>query len=439
MKISLLNNKLVDTLIANKANLLAKVKTTGLYLLVPIINFSFSVFTSPIFAKYLTVEEFGYFGYYNTLSGYLLVFYSLSFQTYYMSVYFRESESERKSTLVSLILFTMAWNLLFFPIAYAGLYLYFKYSHSITPFYPYALLLLSGTVLGIAKGFVQVNFRMEQKPVLFLIWVSGFRVASILVSLYFVIGPQMHLMGRLIGILLVEVFFFVVTLYLTCKNQKIRIDMAVMRVALKKIAPLLPASLLFITIFSFDNIALERMNQPKQLGLYNIGKNISQFLYTALYPFFQAFEPDIYKHATLKDHKSLKRIGFLIFGITALALVSFWLVSPYLIQYLTAGKYTAALKYSNVLAISYCLNIFFAYFDAVIMAWQETKVHLYINIVVATLSIIIYTIASKYFSAMGIAVACDINWALLLILQLLFVYSKLKAHRRERERALQAL
>ena len=431
MNLSRLNHILADLLIANKANLLAKVKTTGLYLLVPIINFAFSVFTSPIFAKYLTVEEFGYFGYYNTLSSFLLVFYSLSFQTYYMSVYFRETEGERKETLVSLIMFTMMWNLLFFPISYVALYLYFKYSHSIVPFYPFVLLLFSGTVLGIAKGFVQINFRMEQKPVLFLIWVSGFRVASILVSLYFVVIPKMALPGRLLGILLVEVFFFVITLYLTCKKQKIRIDKKVLRVAIKKISPLLPASLLFMTIFSFDNIALERMHQPKEMGLYNIGKNIAQFLFTALYPFFQAFEPDIYKHAVQKDHKSLKRIGFLIFGITAFSLLSFWLISPYLIRYLTAGKYIASLKYSNMLAISYCLNVFFAYFDAVIMAWQETKVHLYINMVVATVSVVIYTVASKYFSAMGIAVACNINWALLLLLQLLFIYSRLRLHRKE--------
>ncbi len=438
MKILPLYNKLTDMVAANKANLLAKVKTTGLYLLVPLINVVASFLTSPIFARYLTVEEFGYFGYYNTVSSYLLIIYNLSFQTYYMSVYFRESESERKATLVSLIMFTMAWNLLFFPISLGALYLYFKFSHSITPLYPFALLLLGGTVLGIPKGFIQVNFRMEQKPVLFLIWVSGFRVASILVSLYFILGPEMHLVGRLIGILLVELVFFIVTIYLAFKNQKIRIDIAVIRVALKKIAPLIPASLLLLTIISFDNIAVERMKQPKQLGLYNIGKSLAQFLYTALYPFFQAFEPDIYKHAVLKDHRRLKNIGALIVGITMLALVSFWIVAPYLIRYLTAGRYTAALPYANLLAIACCLNIFFAYFDAVIMAWQQTKVHLYINIVVATLSIVIYAVASKYWEAMGIAVACDINWTLLLILQLLFVYSKLRKHRRERELALQA-
>ena len=431
MKKLLLDNKFLDKLIDNKANLLAKVKTTGLYLLVPVINFSFSVFTSPIFARYLTVEEFGYFGYYNTLSSFLLVFYSLSFQTYYMSVYFRESENQRKATLVSLILFTLMWNMLFFPISYVGLYLYFKYSHSIVPFYPFVLLLFSGTMIGIAKGFMQVNFRMEQKPVLFLIWVSGFRVSSILVSLYFVIGPQMHLAGRIIGILLVEVTFFIITMYLVCKKQQIRVDREVLKMAIKKISPLLPASLLFMTIFSYDNIALERMHQPKEMGLYNIGKNISQFLFTALYPFFQAFEPDIYKHVVKKDHTSLKRIGLFIFVITVLSLVAFWLISPFLIHYLTAGKYTAALKYSNMLAISYCLNIFFAYFDAVIMAWQETRVHLYINIIVATLSITIYTIASRYFNAMSVAVACNINWAFLLLLQLLFVYSKLRKHRKE--------
>ena len=422
-------NSFGEIIKTNKSALLSKIKSTGIYLLVPLINFGFSIFTSPVFAKYLSAEEFGYFGYYSTLSGFILVFYSLSFQTYYMSIYFRESPAERKATQASLVLFVLLWNVVFFPVSYGFLYLYFKYSQSIIPFFPFALLTLGGTVLGVSKGFVQINFRLEQKPIRFLIWVSGFRVLTIVISLYFVIVPKLGLMGRMAGIFIVEVIFLVISLYLTFKNQRINIDRNVIKKSIRKILPLLPASLLFIPIFSYDNIALERMHQPKEMGLYNIGKNIAQYLYTALYPFFQAFEPDIYKNAIARNTRGLVRIGLLIGGITVCSLVCFWIFSPYLISYLTAGKYTEALRFSNILAVTYCLIIFYSVFDAIVMAWQETKAHLVINAIVSTCSIIMFTLGAHFFSQMGVAFASSLNWTLMILIQIFFVWKKIKNYK----------
>jgi O-antigen/teichoic acid export membrane protein len=428
-----ISRRILNPGILNRQLLLEKARTTGIYLLVPIIGFLVSVFTSPIFAKHLSAEEFGYFGFYNTTSQFVNILFGLSLQSFYMSVYYRETEEERKKTLSTIALFALIWNVCFFPISYFGFYLYLNLTNSQVPFFPLALFSLGAAALSNYKGFVQVNYRLAQKPVSFLIWAAGYRVLSTFLSLYFVVVPNMGIEGRMMGILVVEAAFFLVSLYFILRGNKIALDKAVLKVAIRKVIPLLPAALLFLPILSYDNIALEKMNEPAEMGLYNIGKGIAIYMYTALFPFFQTFEPNIYKHTVQGNFKALKRIILFLVFIVTFSLIAFWIVSPFIIDFLTAGRYTAALKYSNITAVTFSLMVVFAIFDAMIMAWQETKKVLQIYAISVVLSITYYTVAGHYFRQTGIAVATVLSYFTLISVQALFIYSRLRKLRKNAE------
>ncbi|MBS7566821.1 oligosaccharide flippase family protein [Mucilaginibacter sp. Bleaf8] len=412
-----------------KKNVLGKLKSGGIYLLVPVINFGISFITSPIFARYLSAEDYGYYGYYSTLASFLLVFSSLSLQTYYMSVFFKETEEKRRTIQTTLSIFTLVWNLVFFPIAYLSIYLYLKYSHSQIPFFPFALLALLTSVLGIFKGFVQVNYRLGNQPVRYLFIVAGYRVLGILMSLYFVIGAHMGLQGRMLGVFVVEIAFFAISLYSILSKQQIRLDKATLKPAIRKILPLIPASFLFWPLMSFDNIVVEKLNQPAQMGLYNIGKGIANYLFIALQSLFQAFEPDIYKYASTYNLKGLKKTALSILVIVVAATLVFTVGSPYLIHYLTAGRFTEAIKYSNIFAVTYALIIIYSLLDAMILAWQDTKINLAINIVGASLSIITYILGARYYQQTGVAAATVATHLVLITLLILFISRKFKNHR----------
>ncbi len=426
MQIAGLNQKILRKFSLNREDFISKIKNTGLYLLVPIVTFGVSVFTSPVFARYLTAEEFGYFGYYTSVATFLSCFYSLLFQTYHMSVYFKFDEVERRSVLTSLVLFSLLWNLLIFPLSFAGLYIYMKHSGSSIPFSPFAILALGTASLGTYKIFVQANYRLGQKAFLYFLLVAGYRVVAIFISLYFVVYAKMGLSGRMLGVFITEVLFFIISLFHIFKNQKLVIRKEVIRKAFKIVFPLFPASFLYMPLLNFDNIVLERLHQPEQLGLYNIGKGIATYLYTALFPFYQTFEPDIYKNAVLKNISSLKKTTFLLLFIVVISLIGFWIFSPMLISYLTAGKYTAALKYSNIIAVTSCLMIVFSIFDAIINALHETKKSLLINAISACLCIVFYTLSAKYFAQVGVAFATVLAYFCLICLQAFFVIRKFK-------------
>ncbi|AZI25207.1 hypothetical protein EA772_07540 [Pedobacter sp. G11] len=412
--------------LTRKNQLWVKMRSTGLYLLVPIINFSVSIFTSPIFARHLSAQEFGYFGYFNSLSTFILCFYGLLFQTYYMSIYFRETEERRKEILSTLTLFNILWNVLFFPISYLGLYLYFQLSHSQIPFYPFAILSLAGGVFGTYKGFIQVNYRLSNRPIAFVFLVAGYRVLSTFASIYFVVYAQMGLTGRFLGAFIIELLFFAVSLHIILKGQRIKIEWGVLKKAFKIILPLFPASFLLLPLGSFDNMVLESMNNSAEMGLYNIGKGIASYLYVGLFPFYQTFEPNIYKNTVQGNFRSLKITAISLISLIIISFIAFWIVSPYIIKYLTAGKYLNAVKYANVLALTSGLMIIFSFLDAIINALQETKKHLYINSVTACFCIITYIICGKYFNQLGVAFATIITYVFLVVLQSIVVIRVIK-------------
>ena len=421
-----LNQKIRAKISLHREDLIAKIKNTGLYLLVPVVSFAVSVFTSPIFARYLTSEEFGYFGYYNSIASFLTIFYGLLFQTYHMSVYFKFDEKERRSVLSTLVLFNLLWNIVFYPVSCFGIYLYLKYSNSNVPFYPFVIIIFGSAVLSTYKGFVQANYRLGQKAFLYFIFVSGYRVLTIFISLYFVMYAHMGLLGRMIGILITEVMFFIVSLIHIFKDQTLVIRKEVVKKALKMVSYLFPAAFLYLPLLSYDNIVLERLHQPAEMGLYNIGKGIGAYLYTALFPFFQTFEPEIYKNAVLKNVKALKKTSLLLILIVVISLIGFWIFSPLLINYLTAGKYNGALKYSNIVAVTSCLMIVFSIFDAIINALHETKKSLLINAISACLCVAMYTVAAYYYKQIGVAVATVVTYVCLISLQAFFVFRKFK-------------
>ncbi|RDC54294.1 hypothetical protein DU508_22670 [Pedobacter chinensis] len=405
-----------------KAKIRSKLRTTGLYLLVPIVNFSVSVFTSPLFAKYLTAEEFGYFGYYTSLIGFINIFFSLSFTTYYMSVYY--GHHDRKRVLVTLTSFLILWNLVFLPIVYVGFILFFKFTNSQVPFYPFAILTFVAGSIGVYKSFLQVNYRLGEKPLSYFFIVSGYRISSIILGLYLIIEMNMHLAGRMLGLLIIEGVFFLLSMIHIYKGLKFNIDRKILKSAIKIILPLLPASLLYIPIIGFDNLVLERLNQPVEMGFYNIGKGIAAYLYTALFPFFQTFEPDIYKYTSQRNIKGLRNTSLFLIGIVLFSIAIFWTVSPIIINYLTGGKYPQAIIFANILVVTSGLMIVFSLFDAIINALQATKLHLIINGTTAVFCIGAYFIGSIYFKQIGTAIASVISYMFLIMLQSIFIIKK---------------
>jgi O-antigen/teichoic acid export membrane protein len=417
MDILALKRKIQNNELISRTGLLSKIRSIGIYLLVPICNFAVSIFSTPYFAKHLSAEEFGYFGFYTSVSSVISVFLSFSFNTYYLSIFHRQSETERKKTLVTITLFLLLWNLVCLPLSYLGTFFYLRYSGSSIPVSPFLALTLVGASIGIYKIFLQSDFRLKNKPFNYFLIVAGHRLLSTVLSLYFVVNQHMGLSGRMIGVLIVEIGFIIISLLYILPKNELKIDKQRLKEAFRIILPLLPASLLYLPLLSYDNFILERMNQPAEMGLYNIGKSISYYLYIALFPFFQVFESEIYKNTVKKDLPSLKKIALGLFLLVCLSITGFWLLSDIIVGFLTSGRYRNAVIYANITAITSGLMIIFSIGDAIINALQKTKNSLLINAISAVFCISLCHIAAAYFGQIGVAFSIVISFLFLILLQ----------------------
>ena len=408
------------------SQLQSQIKSTGVYLLVPVVNFAVSIFSTPYFAKYLSAEEFGQFGYYNSITSVIGILFSLSFNTYYMSVYHRVEAPERKVILQSITLFLISWNIFFLPFAYYVIVLFIKYSGSAIQIYPLFAIALAGASIGIFKFFLQSDFRFKNNAFLYLLIVSGYRILSTLAGIYLVMHKSLGIHGRMLGIFIVEIAFFVISLIYIFRKGKIKFDKSKLSSAWKVVLPLLPASMLYVLLVSYDNFVLERINEPKEMGFYNIGKGIAYYVYIALFPFYQTFETSIYQYTIQKKIKNLKKIITGLLLMVSASVVIFWGLSGFVINYLTAGKYPEAVVYANITVMTSGLMILFSINDAMINALQKSKSSLLINAITVIAFIFICNIAAAHFKQIGVAYSTVLGYVLLIVLQSVLIIRTMK-------------
>jgi len=86
-----------------------KLTNTVFYLGGSIVTLLFSLFTFPIYSTFLSAEDFGLIGYFNSLKAILLPLFNLSLSNYYLMVYFRNNEIQNKQILFN-ILFYLSIN-----------------------------------------------------------------------------------------------------------------------------------------------------------------------------------------------------------------------------------------------------------------------------------------------------------------------------------------
>jgi O-antigen/teichoic acid export membrane protein len=116
---------------------------------------------------------------------------------------------------------------------------------------------------------------------------------------------------------------------------------------------------------------------------------------------FMAFEPDVYRLVIEKNFTKLKQLGGAFILLVVVMIVVFILVSPYLMDFLTSGKYTRAYKYANINAIGVFFMMVFGFMNAIIIALKKTKYALYINTIGGSAAIFIYYFMIQWFGFHG--------------------------------------
>lgn len=299
----------------------------------------------------LKMEHYDYalVGFFGSFNGLLspLVFFSLA--SYYARNYFLVSEQQRASLRNTIAIMSFVLSSILSVLSLIFLYVYFELGNVSFPFFPYALISVSGILFNSMYSLMVVDLRMSRKAKKFLFLQVSHAALSAILAIVLVIIMGLGGAGRMIATSLTAFVFFIYSTISMISKWEYNREFA--RGVFGFCWPLTAAAMLGYFSTGIDRAMLERIQDIKSLGLYNIGMQISGYAALFTTALSQTFQPDIYK--SIADRKIGKTVlvALAILGLGAIPIGFFIIFAKPLIHLLTFGRYTAAAGFTMILAL----------------------------------------------------------------------------------------
>lgn len=360
-----------------------------------IIQLLVSIFTSPIFARNLTAEEFGIIGYYLSVKQFILPLTTLSLTFFYLYKYFNQNHKKNKHLFTNIILFLTLSNIVVACISYAGMFAYFNMAQVSMPFYPFTLIMLAILFFETYKTFLLIDLKLKKEAFTYFIYSAILALFTIGISLLFVVVFQWGAEGRMLGTLVATValtLLFIKNLHVTIH---FKLDWKLIKESLWWAFPMILSAYFYLPMANIDKLLLASLNNTSELGYYSIGFNIASYISTAALALYSAFQPDFYKFVSQKNNQKFKQYTLVYVVIIACITLVFFFFSKLIVHYLTSGRYTRAYIYANYFAVAIFFMSLTQVTNTIIIALGKSRFQLYINIIAGTIGFLLY----KYFIA----------------------------------------
>ncbi len=366
-----------------------------------LIQLGIALFSSPIFARHLSPEQFATIGYFRSLGTFIVPLTLLNFTHYYQMQYFRQGASDNKKLFANLISFLTLSNAVILIVSYGAIALYFKMANVNFTLWPFAAILIFSLFLDFYRSFILLEFRISKKAFKYFLVHSFIAVFGVLFSLLFVVYFKWGAAGRMSGILVPQFIVILLLFYFARKSFKFKIDFGVIKESFKFSYPMLISAYFYIPISNIDKIFIERLGDIKELGFYMIGFNIASYFDTAAKSLGAAFEPDFINYIVHKNQKKLFIKGAAFASLLILMTVVFAFLSESIVDFLTSGRYTRAYSYANLHVIAILFMNLSGISNAALIALKKPKLMLLANIISGGMGIFIYKITIDYWGIIG--------------------------------------
>jgi O-antigen/teichoic acid export membrane protein len=359
------------------------------------LQFVVAIFTQPIYAKYLELEDFAVMGYFSAIQAIIFPLFSMTLPFYYLSKYWKQDgESNPQENLSFILNFLNIANLLLAIISFLLVSVYFNLFHITFPLLPFIIIVMTNLYFEKYKLYYLIECRVQKKGLKYFL----FSVMQIFLntgfSLYFVVSLNGGAIGRMSGPMLGVVITGLVALTLLIKEKKyifsFRVDKTKIKEALKYCVPLIVGAYAYYPITNIDRMFLERLGNTKEYGYYSIGLTIAGFAGTFFLALYQSFEPDLYKLISQKRYKQYVlfiTLYMLILGGLSILFITF---STPVVSFLTSGRYTYASKYANIFIIGIFFMQLGGLFEQLFTAFGATQYAMWRNILMGISCIILY-------------------------------------------------
>ena len=373
----------------------------------------------PFYTSWLSVEEYGTADMVTVYVSLLLPFvtYSLSSAIFAVPVGHEKKQQGEYFTigLLFVLLSITLVSSIVIPLSKLGIF-----GDNIFTFYTIYISIFLLT--SFAQSYIQQFCMAINKMAVFSF--SGIVLAASTAILGFLMIPNHGVEGFLKSQILANVVtilfsFIVMRLHQYVVLSKLRIDL--LKEMLKYSVPMIPNSLLWWVIASFNRVTMEAYIGVYYLGLYAIASKLPSILTSLINPLTNAWKLSVvqdYKNSDFQDYYS-KVSQFLIMTISMMVIV-LGLFSEFIIKVISDVEYHSSWIYSPILLLS-IVFVFFDQMDApIFMAYRKTKYFLYSSILGALSGVVLNFILIPLIGIWGAVISMVGGHALLSLIQLKF-------------------
>ncbi len=299
-----------------------------------------SIITLPIFTSYMSPDEFGIWSFaltFNSFVGTIIVF---DLHSYFL-IENSKGEIDKKQVLSTLVSFSFFWSTILILLFVGFGFLFFDSLFKGISFYPYILYIIISNLFLCFSLFLQIIYRIENKPFFYFLFSIFQSLSSVFFSLiaviYFLHDSQGRILGFSFGLLISGFIAFVILK--TKYSFQFQIDKTLIKKALKFSAPLIPYSIALLSMDFLDRIFIEKYCSIRDLGLFGLASQINTIIYFIFISLIRVYEPSIINWVNNAKHQTLNIFAFKYNTILFVSVVLLMIFSGFIIHNLTNDKY----------------------------------------------------------------------------------------------------
>ena len=364
-----------------------------------IFSFPITLLLTPIFATYLTEKDFSQMNYFSQYSIILGPIFSLSFYQYFMYIYYKKTEAERNIILVSIFSFLLIFGLILIPFLFFLIKYYLIWTKSNLLSIHIILIILLNSILSVGYGLWSINLKYERKSIKYF-FLSIFRILSVgLLSYLLVRNLALGAIGRFIAFFIADFVIFISYYFLYIK--KISIKSLIIKDALLFSTPIILSTVLIFQVQNSDYFQLEHIHNIKEFANYTMANMIAGFFVVVYSSILSVIEPDIFQLIQQRNKQKLIRIAFIFLIIILLSDTIGFVLSNFLINYFSNGRYNSAIIYFKPLLFVRSIEIYIYFLGTFITALGLTKAHFLAILLIFIFSFLIYSSFISKFNYIG--------------------------------------
>lgn len=409
--------------ISGLKNFRSQLFNLSFYLLASIISSAVSILINPFLALNLSPEDYAIIGYYTSLNVLFLPLLSFSLHTYYARKYYLVSEDmvdkirnnilsfQMVGGIVTLLLILIIFNIYAKSVDLTLAVFPYLYLSAFTVFFMnfFRVLMIDRRISGKAKSFFKFSM------------INLFLTVSL--ALFFVVFLKYGAIGRLSGTFLAAICMG--ALALSSLKFKFSLDKKILKEALTFSWPILLSAILYFVFEGFDRILLERIDDSRTLGLYNVAFQITAYVGVFGTAIIQTFEPDIFKAVSEKNIKKALTYMVLITILVGFGCIIFFFLAKPVINLLTYGRYVESVPYAKVLVFRNVAIVLALVSSDIIIALGFPKVELLNRIIGSLLAFIVFYLLIEEFSFYGAAWGQIIVLLLMALISISFIFYRM--------------